>query len=324
MFLPAREREADIQFYLLKNISYRSRLIVSLSLVLLGLVLEVALFGDLFWIGLIPVAAGVLLMLVKGYKNNPDLSLRRNPWRPSRREEVGRILEINKKQKSWDSDAVDITNPKGAVMLGLITAGVLMAAFMLYSFTYSEDLVKIILLNSAVILLPFWITGVRSILTNHRLTIKVRIFLGLEDTFERMKEEGEEFQFQLATAQARGGAGEVPDDLKGIILFHKGCPDFLGVQMQISINQVQGKDYPYFYCVLVAHEGFGEITKGNLDTPPRKVIIETKKEKDVYIAVIRQHTTKQTGYYTKPAAVNTIFTYAVRQARKLQKKRAHE
>jgi hypothetical protein len=233
-----------------------------------------------------------------------------------------RILEINKKQKKWDSDAVDITNTKGFMILVLIAGIVLLIAFTAYSLTQNPWIARIIIADAAVIILPFWVTGTRSILTNSRLIIKTGMFLDLAHTFDRLKQEGEELQFQLRTAKEKGTEEEIPNDVKAIIMFHGKNPDFLGVQMQICLNNVQGTDYPYFYCVIVAREPFGKISEDDLHHPPGKIIIETKKQKDVYIAIIRQHTTKRTGYHTRPGTVRTIFTYALREARQLLEERA--
>ncbi len=92
----------------------------------------------------------------------------------------------------------------------------------------------------------------------------------------------------------------------------------MGLYAQIALNNVQGTDYPYFYVVLVAKDG------SNLLSPyfnklaiPDGIIKEMKKENDVEIIVIRQETTKNSGYYTNAKAIARIFDTGIIAARKI-------
>ena len=155
----------------------------------------------------------------------------------------------------------------------------------------------------------------RYILKNDKLVVKAKMFLNLETRFNTQKSDGEEFGYQLQTARARGSKGEVPRDVKAVVRFAKGPEEFLGLQMQIAINSVQGKDYPYFYCVLVAKENLGQFVENHLDAPPGGIVLEPKYQDGVYVAVMRQATTKNSGYHTDLKAAAKIFGYALKQAR---------
>ena len=61
--------------------------------------------------------------------------------------------------------------------------------------------------------------------------------------------------------------------------------------MQVCINSVQGNDYPYFYCMLVAKPELGLLERP-LASPPRKVTVERNRQGEVDVVVIRQATTK--------------------------------
>ena len=109
-------------------------------------------------------------------------------------------------------------------------------------------------------------------------------------------------------------AGKTPLDAKMVLAFHNGPPEFLGLQLQLAINNVQGTDYPYFYCVLVARPPFGLLPKSRSELMP-DITVEKSHEGDVDIIVIRQTTTQTSGYYTKPNTVKTLFLYALAEAR---------
>jgi len=228
---------------------------------------------------------------------------------------------LNRKQRKWDQAIVDITNPLGFlsfVLLALVCAGTWYALVRSQNRQISERHLTIMALNLIALIVPFWLTGIRSILKNYRLVIKAAMFLKLHDAFRKqLGREGETFQYQMQTARVKKQHGEMPVDVKAIVQFTHGPSEFLGLQMQISINSVQGTDYPYFYCVLVAKKEFGRITKGQVPPPPSNILLEPSRDDDVEIMVIRQRTTKNSGYHTNAKAAQRIFEYALKAARQV-------
>jgi hypothetical protein len=73
--------------------------------------------------------------------------------------------------------------------------------------------------------------------------------------------------------------------------------DFIGLQGQISINSVKGRPYPYFYIVLIAKHSFNLLKKFGKKSF-EKLVVERKKTGEVDVVVIRQRTTKTSGYHT--------------------------
>lgn len=318
MWLPPAERRGEIHFYVAKSLPYSARMALAFCLMATGFVVQFLLLNQPFWWAAASlVLAGVTLLLTRGYANVAPARLRSREWRPARREEVQRILELNKKQRAWDIDAVDISNVWGCFVLFLVVAVVGLAVYAVAGPFDRSPLSRMIVLNAAVMFLPFWLTGTRSILKNDKLVTKAKMMLAIEDLFTASgKGEGEDFQYQLQVSESKDGKAQVPSDVKAILLFHNASPDFLGLQMQISINSVQGSDYPYFYCVLVAKPQFGGFQQC-LKTGPRGITVEVSSENDVDVCVIRQATTKNSGYHTKPRDAANIFQHALSQARQL-------
>ncbi|MDX9973771.1 MAG: hypothetical protein RBU21_12370 [FCB group bacterium] len=315
MLLPPLQRTGEIHFHVAKRLPYTARLIAALLLMAAGLGVQALLFEGPWAAGLVPLFLGVLLLLPKGYDNSVSLKAANKDWRPAKRAEVERILELNAQQKRWDSDAFDITSGKGLGMLVLTVIAMFLLLGYLERLGTSDQTRLMVAANAAVMLIPFWISGVRFILKNDKLVVKTKMFLNMETRFDTEKRDGEEFGYQLQTARAIKGTGEVPRDVKAVVRFAKGPEEFLGLQMQIAINSVQGKDYPYFYCVLVGKESIGETMENRIERPPSDIVLEPKYQDGVYVAVIRQKTTKNSGYHTNSKAAAKIFGYALKQAR---------
>jgi hypothetical protein len=107
---------------------------------------------------------------------------------------------------------------------------------------------------------------------------------------------------------------KVPEDVKFRINIHNQLPDFLGLYGQIVINRVGDKKYPYFYVVLVAKKGYGLKTAFTSYHPPSGIIKEFKVEDDVEVLVIRQKTTRTSGYHTKGRTIRQIFLEGLNMA----------
>lgn len=108
--------------------------------------------------------------------------------------------------------------------------------------------------------------------------------------------------------------GDFPIDVRLKVKFQGAPDDFLGVQGQISINNVKSTEYPYFYCVIVAQKGFSLLSKATLPEV-KNLVIEHQPETDVDVIVIRQKTTKTSGYYTDSGQQEYILENALALAR---------
>ena len=75
----------------------------------------------------------------------------------------------------------------------------------------------------------------------------------------------------------------------------------------VVLNSVQGKHYPYFYVVLVSKKNLDLQKVCDAYSPPAEIVKEFKNQDEVKVMVIRQHTTKKSGYHTKfPVAARIL------------------
>lgn len=309
MLWPDPQRRGEIAFLFAKALPYHTRVGVIVGLLVVGFGLQLLSV----WIGAPLLLAATLLSLVSGYSNIPKRLPGKREWRGAARENLENVVKLNKRIKHWDQSYMDITCGRG--VLALIALGTVVAAIAYVFWVREQDwLMTVWIVDAVVLVVPHWFSGIRRILTNDPLAVKIDNLLAVMNVWEGLRKDGEAMvpQMQIRT----GKTGELPHDAKVILRFADADDSFLGMQIQVSLNNVQGKDYPYLYCVLVARHEFGLLERLKPE-PPSGIVAEPKREQDVDIIVIRQRTTKTKGYHTKPATCTWIFMYALNEARTL-------
>jgi len=94
---------------------------------------------------------------------------------------------------------------------------------------------------------------------------------------------------------------------------------FLGVQIQVALNNVRGTDYPYLYAVILG--------KGKFQLPeqaPKRrtvrgtdLVFERGEGQGARYLVVRQHADTGGGWHTEPFQIGVIVTEAIKTARTL-------
>ncbi|MEP0814275.1 MAG: hypothetical protein HRF49_06370 [bacterium] len=118
-----------------------------------------------------------------------------------------------------------------------------------------------------------------------------------------------------------GGDRKIPYDLQLKANFKDAPKELYGVQFQVSLNSVQGTNYPYFYAVIVADRSYNLKQKMAGLRAPGRDITEYKNEKDVSICVIRQDPDSgKTGYHTDKGDQMRIAASALNMFERLRPK----
>lgn len=318
MLLPDPRRRGEIHFHLAKSLPYGTRLAAILVLLAIGFIVQAVALryesGMGMFLGAFFLLAATLLSLVKGYTNKPSDMKGSREWRGSDRGNLAKIVTISGKVKSWDQSALDVTCPLGCFCFLAAGAVVLSAALLIQ--TPGHGLLALVwLLDASVLLAPHWVTGVRTILTNAPLTIKAQLLLQVMDKWRATARADEKMLPQMEVLCTSGG--QLPQDVKLVLQMDHLGQEFLGLQIQVVLNNVQGSDYPYLYCVLVARPKLG-LHRQLQPEPPTGIVAESQTQDDVEILIIRQETTKTSGYHTDAEAALRIFGYALSEARTLQ------
>lgn len=309
MLFPDIKRRGDIKFKIMKSMPYGLRILLAVILLVCGFAIQLLTV----YAGVCFLLAASILMIVEGYDSRPTGLTGKREWRDASIEQLQQIVSMARKVKKWDQSLVDITCGTGffALIVVMVAVGVLYVILMGRGEIWMAD---VLLVDSLALLVPHWVTGVRRILTSAPLTIKVDELLNVFAIWQELKREDEVMLCQIEVTL--GEKGDMPCDAKLNMKIGGLADDFLGLQVQVVLNNVQGKDYPYLYCVLVARPEFGLFEKLS-STPPNKVMVEKKKQGDAHVLVVRQRTTGNSGYYTDRAAIKKLFTFALGEARKL-------
>ena len=313
---PPPEQRDSVRFYLAKNLSYNLRVNLMLILLVVGFGLQILLMNAAY--GAFFLLAGVVLVLVKGYDSRVRIkgfSLDPN-WKTVSIDKIQEIEQLRKRSRRWDSDALDISNPLGIFSLILIGGPALLASVLLGSLANDIRVTIILAIDIVIFMVPLWFSVMRFILKQPNLAIRVKVILGLYEVFETIKLEGDEFRPALMLT--KGDEGEsVPIDARFSIRLPNSPEGFYGLQTQINLNVVQGTSYPYFYCVLAAKPGFGISSFKHSIALKKDMICEYQEGLDAEVLVIRQKTTRKSGYHTKDRRCADILKVAVEGGRKI-------
>ena len=305
---PPPEQRDSVRFYVAKNLPYNVRITLALILLVVGFGLQIFFMNPLY--GILFLIAGVGFILVKGY----DSRVRIKGFDIDPKWKTVSIELLRKRSKKWDRDVLDISNPLGCFSLLFFCGLTIFIAIALGEWAEDWSITIILVIDTLIILVPLWLSGMKFILKQPNLAIRVKIILKLNEAFRSLKQEGEEFKPALMLARGKKDK-TVPVDARFSITFHDSPEGFYGLQAQINLNVVQGSSYPYFYCVLAAKPGFGMFRLKEKIKLENKIICEYQKDTKAEVLVIRQRTTKKSGYQTKDSKCIEILKVALEGGR---------
>ncbi len=309
---PDRERRHLLQFHFLPGLHYGMRFGLALLLILGGLGLQFILFETTWLGGLILGALMILpgnaLLLLKGYDLTPrSLDGDDGDWERTTLERFEEARHLDRQVRKWDQTMVDITCGTGLVSLVfLVILPVGLGFLILSSLEGGQSMAIVFAVDAALLFLPHWLTGLR--LKWRPVSLKERID-ALTTALDAIESrEGPEFEIQPRFYMVGEGTDRVPLDARVFIRFPDGPEEFLGLQFQVAINNVQGTRYPYLYAVLVAKEKFHLIRDHRASITAKNDHLDVSKSSgaDVEVIVIRQVTTKKTGYHTNAKAIRKV------------------
>lgn len=311
--LPDPRRQGDIKFIFFKKLAYITRIKFILGLFVVGLLTQLLLN---FWFGLAYLGLATALSLIEGYADKARLK-GAEEWKQVTPDEYKKVKSKQKQLEKWDRDCFDITNSLGVA----IFVSVALFCFVIWIMLECDGQERLALFwgwDVFVILAPHWITGTRSFLRKDRLIIKIEL---LEKIMDYLRSPSDIQVLPMLSVRQAEKDGRVPIDARLMVRYLDAPKDFLGLQIQVSINSVQGKDYPYLYCVLIAKPdkrilNFDDETIRKL---PRNISFEKRTTSDVDVIVIRQRTTRTSGYYTKLRASRFIVQTSLNLMRQLLK-----
>ena len=279
------ERKTYIIF---NEISTRLRTIVSVLLIGVGFLLQIAARNILA--GLPLIIACLILNLLKGISVK-RVKARKLTWQEVTPSKIDQVIEQCKRIKKFRSKGVGCLIAVIFFLIFGFSFGVPFVALLVHlPFAFFATMVNAIILFGG---LAF--SGRKSAWMPAALDIKAGIVKRLLGSSLIKSDPNLQAIPYLEIGETKDGS--FPNDTRLMIRFKDGPNDFIGLQGQISINSVKGRPYPYFYIVLIAKHSFNLLKKFG-KRPFEKLVVERKKTGEVDVIVIRQQTTKTSGYHT--------------------------
>lgn len=305
---------------------------------------------SIFW-GWACVFVAVLLGLVRKESNEPSIS-HESEWTNVTMDEFQAAGDLLKKTDRWRSKT-SAFSCGGCALGAAVILGVVLVASILGAFAdvdVTEDLVTrpvtqggsvalVFAIDALTLILPVWIFGGAAAWEPPDMRKKINQLTHIYEGLSRVPD----LQWQPSMLVAKTNGGSVPLDCRLTAKLRDSDPNFIGIQMQTSLNYVQGTAYPYTYAVLIAKPEFCLIEKAKqvVDMPPEGgfgggrlgdaneqkeaiyprfegVIVELDTEKDVEIAVVRQGTGGG-GYRTSEERALNVVRIGLRLASNILK-----
>ena len=128
---PPPEKQDIVKFHMFKSLPYSTRMKLYLGFVVAGFLFQIIMLKA--WPGAILLLLATLLSLVRGYDTSTILGTFRadSNWTTVNIDKILQIEDLNKKMSEWDSDALDISNGKGALVFILMFISLLFATSIL-------------------------------------------------------------------------------------------------------------------------------------------------------------------------------------------------
>ena len=293
---------------MLDRIDPRLRAIVSAVLIFTGFAFQLSTKNILAGIPFIILC--VLLNMIK------SISIKRvRPeklkWEEVTEQKIGEVMEHCRRVKRFRSGNL-------GCFVGLIIALVFFGVFL---FPVIEDIslpfpLVATVANAFILFAGLILGGRKSAWMPRALDTKIQIVRGIMESPLVKGDPDLSTIPYLEIGQTRQGT--FPNDARVLIKLRDAPNEFIGLQGQISINAVKSRDYPYFYVVLIAHPGFKLFEKfKSLKVVLNNVTVEKRKTSEVDVIVLRQTTTKTSGYHTDQKVQDYILVKSIKAAKAL-------
>jgi hypothetical protein len=226
-----------------------------------------------------------------------------NEWVKTERGNIQEMLRIVKALKSWDQNIFEISNLSGCLVF-LAVCAVLFAMIV-------AQVSDVVILDVLALFLPFFLSGMLRTDSKPGILIKTENLI-IAATFLREKFSGYEYTYYTLLTPVKNKTKPAPSDIKIKINPPAPSEKFLGIYGQCSLNNVSGVFYPYLYYVIVFKKGFN--LKDKIESilgSNKNITCEFTTTADAEVLIIRQTTSKTSGYQTKPKDIAILLNYTI-------------
>ncbi len=259
-----------------------------------GVFLQAALPGG-FWPGTLVIVAGLFLVFARGYRNKPvDLGL--EDWKPVSTAELARIRDNLERTRTV---RLPLPYRRGFAVLAILP----LAALALALLAMGQFLLLLLVFDAFLLLVPFLFSGRVRLWTPQQLKMKM---LAFQPIVERAGAPDSALILTpyLRFDQDREGR-QIPEDVRLMVEPRRKPADFLGVQLQVAINNGPNGAVPYMYAVFLCRgkgASFARFSGGR----DKGLVREPGGDGEYGYVVLRQKTSGR-GYHTTPKDCQRLF-----------------
>jgi hypothetical protein len=235
-------------------------------------------------------------------------------WAPAEDDWLERVVDLEKRGERWDTTPWDVSNGIGCLALLALLGALAAAAYLAAPFVGIEGACRLGA-GAFLLFLPLWLNGMRTTWNPSELRKKGEALALARESTERLAQGDFDLVPTLALREGRRGRYPVDARLR-LRPAREDATGFLGVQIQVALNNVQGTDYPYLYAVVLGKEGFRiPPVEPRMEVQGTKLVCEPGTNEGVRYLVVRQHADKKGGWHTQPDQIHTIVAVALARAR---------
>jgi hypothetical protein len=282
--------------YAVRNIAFPVRLAAYAGLAALGMALQILLPGAGGTIlGALAMIPGIVLIWPKGYRNKP-MDLGFEDWQPVSAAEFTRVqdnLALTKQGK------FPVLYKTGFGVFILVIIVLLIPA----AWIFASDILALFFLDAAILLLPLLLGSNVRLWTPKELAFKMH---GFETIVKNEQTEGGEIVITPYLRLDKDTEGRrIPEDIRLMVEPRRKPQDFLGVQIQIAINNGPNGPVPYMYAVFLC-KGKGDTYRRLEKEDFGGMVTEPGGDADYGFIVVRQQTSGK-GYHTTDADIGNLY-----------------
>ncbi len=312
---PTAAEAAGLRF-LLPIGDLRVRLLASGALFFLGLTAWCLGSGPGAMAGLAVLLAGHLPLWVRTQTTAPGGATPQHEdvWAPVEDDWLKRVEGLEQRGARWDTTPWDVSNAVGCLALVALLMVLALVSLAVGTLSGPDALVRVAV-AAPLLFVPLWLNGMRTTWNPSELRKKGQALAVARATIEEVA--GKDFDLVPLLALREGRRGHYPVDARLMARpAREDASGFLGVQVQVAMNNVQGTDYPYLYAVILGKDAFRfPITADRARERGVSLVFENGRSEGVTYRVVRQHADKQGGWHTEPEHIRAIVATAIEKAR---------
>jgi hypothetical protein len=236
-------------------------------------------------------------------------------WTPVDADWIDSLDKVESRARKWDLSWWDASNPLFIITLLVFAIYLAGSTWLLGQALgdWDDPLSTWVTCNLA-LWVPLVFNGQRSPWLPNQLTIRGMALELVGPVVER--EAPDQYDTVSLLGLREGKRGRYPDDARLMLRpKHDDGSGFIGVQVQVCLNSVRGRNYPYVYCVVLAKPGFSFPTPGPLPADMEKLVVDPGDGDDATYLVVRQHATSSSGWHTESEVVDAIVRLSLKYAK---------